>query len=175
MVFLKTDRLVLRNVSSKDLQTMFDYRNNEICARYQRGQTKDREGIAKLLQRRREDTLSLTENCLIAVASKETDELLGEIVLMPSENTFSLGYTFSYRHHGKGYAYEAVSALMELLHIQYPDWEFICFTDPRNMPSRNLLLKLGYRDAGYLPARDSQVFTKWTTPQTDEELAQIVE
>lgn len=35
MIFLETERLTLRNVISKDAETMYDYRNNEICARYQ--------------------------------------------------------------------------------------------------------------------------------------------
>ena len=39
MIFLETDRLLLRNVIIDDVDIMFDYRNNEICSRYQRGQT----------------------------------------------------------------------------------------------------------------------------------------
>ena len=45
MIFLKTERLVLRNVAQSDAHIMYDYRNNETCARYQRGQTKDLQGI----------------------------------------------------------------------------------------------------------------------------------
>lgn len=53
MIFLETDRLILRNVVITDADIMFDYRNNELCARYQRGQTKDREGIVSLIERRK--------------------------------------------------------------------------------------------------------------------------
>ena len=173
MIFLETQRLVLRNVAVKDAPIMFDYRNNEICAKYQRGQTKDYEGICALVTKRENDCMGIDAPYFIAVALKETDELIGEIVVMPNENTFSLGYTFHYAHHRKGYAFEAVSALTELLHAQHPDWEFISFTDPANEPSMALLKKLGYRDMGYLPHRDSQVFGKWTTPETDTELAQL--
>ncbi len=35
MIFIDTKRLHLRNVSQNDVDEMFDYRNNEICARYQ--------------------------------------------------------------------------------------------------------------------------------------------
>ena len=41
VIFLETERLTLRNLLPQDAETMFDYRNNEICARYQRGQTRD--------------------------------------------------------------------------------------------------------------------------------------
>ena len=36
VIFLETERLTLRNLLPQDAETMFDYRNNEICARYQR-------------------------------------------------------------------------------------------------------------------------------------------
>ena len=173
MIFLETNRLVLRNVAAKDAGIIFDYRNNEVCARYQRGQTKSYEGICALVEKRKHDCMGLESPYFIAVALKDTDELIGEIVVMPNEETFSLGYTFHYAHHRKGYAFEALSALTELLHQQHPGWEFISFTDPNNGPSMALLKKLGYRDMGYLHHRDSQVFGKWTKPETDAELAQL--
>lgn len=175
MIFIETRRLCLRNVMPKDALIMHDYRNNETCARYQRGQTKDLAGIEALIGKRKNDVLSAQEACLLAVVLKETDEMVGEIVVMPNEETFSLGYTFSYHHHRKGYAFEALSALTGLLHDRYPHWEFISFTDPANIPSMALLQKLGYQDMGYLPSRTSQVFGKWTKPETDEELARITE
>ena len=52
MVFLETERLILRQLKQKDAIIMFDYRNNEICSRYQRGQTKDYEGICALVTKR---------------------------------------------------------------------------------------------------------------------------
>ena len=173
MVFLETQRLTLRNVAPRDADVMFDYRNHEVCARYQRGQTKDYAGIRELIEKRKGDLLSTENPALIAVSLRDTDELIGEIVVMPNEDTFSLGYTFSYRYHRRGYAFEALSALTELLHGRYPIWEFISFTHPDNQASRGLLLKLGYRDLGYIPSMESQAFGKWITQATEEEFAQI--
>jgi RimJ/RimL family protein N-acetyltransferase len=175
MIFLETDRLRLRNVAARDAQVMYDYRNQERCARYQRGQTKDYPGIAALVERRSADVLSVEAPFLVAVAEKDSDELVGEIVVMPNEGTISLGYTISYRHHRRGYAFEALSALIDLLHARWPEWDFVSFTDPANRPSMELLKKLGYRDMGHLPTRDSRVFGKWLTPATEAEIAQAVE
>ena len=171
MICIETQRLRLRNVAPKDAEIMFDYRNNPICAQYQRDQTKDREGIASLVERRKNDTMSVETPYMIAVALKETDEMIGEIVVMPNEGTISLGYTFSYKHHRKGYAFEALTALIELLHERYPEWDFISFTHRENQPSMALLKKLGYKDMGYLKSKESQVFGKWTTPETEAEIA----
>ena len=161
MIFLETDRLILRNVGPKDAAVMFDYRNNEICARYQRGQTRDLAGIEELVAKREGDTLTDETNSLAAVALRETGEMVGEIVVMPNDGCFTLGYTFSYKHHRKGYAFEALTALTELLHVRYPDMEFISFTDPENIPSRKLLEKLGYTDWGYVEKVTSNVYGKW--------------
>ena len=172
MTFLETDRLVLRNVAAKDAEIIYDYRNNEICARYQRGQTKDYAGITALVEKRKNDIISTDAPFFVAVARRETDEMVGEIVVMPNDGTISLGYTFSYKHHRNGYAFEALTALINLLHAQYPEWDFISFTEPENEPSMALLKKLGYKDMGYIPSMTSQVFGKWTTPATDAEIAQ---
>ena len=170
MTFLETERLRLRNATPKDADTIFDYRNNEICARYQRGQTKDYAGIVGLIDRRKDDLISIDAPFFIAVALKNTDEMIGEIVVMPEDYTISMGYTFSYKHHRKGYAFEALTALIGLLHERYPAWDFISFTDPQNVPSMALLKKLGYKDMGYIPTMESQVFGKWTTPTTEAEI-----
>ena len=174
MPFIETNRLILRNVAAKDADIMYDYRNNEICARYQRGQTKDYDSIVQLVERRKNDVMSVDAPFMVAVALKENDEMVGEIVVMPEDGTISLGYTFSYRHHRKGYAFESLTALINMLHKQYQEWDFISFTEPENEPSMALLKKLGYKDMGYIPSMESQVFGKWTTTATEAEIAHAV-
>ena len=161
MIFYETQRLTLRNVQPEDAVVMFDYRNDERCARFQRGQTKDLPGIRSLVEKRCGDRLGIEANCLIAVALKDTDQMIGEIVVMPNEGAISLGYTFHYAYHRKGYAFEALSVLTEDLHSKYPEWEFISFTEPENKASMALLHKLGYEDLGYIPKLTSQAFGKW--------------
>ena len=174
MTFMETSRLRLRNVQTRDADIMYDYRNNDICARYQRGQTRDYEGISALVHRRKDDVISVDAPFLMAVARKDTDELIGEIVVMPNDGTISLGYTFSYRHHRKGYAFEALTALINMLHEKYPAWDFVSFTDPDNIASMELLKKLGYQNMGYLASKDSQVFGKWMSEATKTEIAEAV-
>ena len=81
----------------QDVDTIFDYRNNEVCFRYQKGQAKDYAEIVKMIERRRADVLSVEAPFMVAVALKETNEIIGEIVVKPKGDTIELGYTFSYR------------------------------------------------------------------------------
>ncbi|WP_074434829.1 GNAT family N-acetyltransferase [Beduini massiliensis] len=174
MTFLETKRLRLRNIDEKDIDEMFDYRNNQICAKYQRKQEKNYEKLAEWATSKTCDTLNVETSALIAVALKETDSLIGEITVMPNDGTISFGYTFSYKVHRKGYAFEALSTLIDYLHSHYPEWDYVCFTDVDNIPSKALLKKLGYTDLGYLYSKDSQIFGKWLRPDTIEEIAQAV-
>lgn len=161
MIFAETKRLWLRNVKSTDANIIYDYRNHPLCARYQRGQIKTLCGITELIERRKNDVISMRSPSLVAVAIKQTDELIGEINVMPQDGIITLGYTFSYKYHRQGYAFEALSTLLDMLHRQYPDSESICYTDPKNLPSIKLLKKLGYKDMGYIPAINACVFGNW--------------
>ena len=174
MVFIETERLILRNTAAKDAAPMFDYRSSEICARYQRGQTKELDGIRRLIQRRRNDVISADAPFMLSAALKQSDEMIGEIVVMPRDGAFTMGYTFHYNYHRRGYAYEALTALMALLHERYPSRAFICFTEPENTPSMALLKKLGYQDMGYFPEIGSQAFGKWAAPAAAAQLAQAM-
>ena len=72
----------------------------------------------------------------------------------------------------RGYAFEALTVLIDFLHEKFMDWEFISFTDPKNVASMGLLTKLGYKDLGYIPSKESQAFGKWITPITEKEFEQ---
>ncbi len=175
MTLLQTDRLILRNLTEADAAVMFEYRNDPRCARYQRGQNKARNQIEALIKRRKNDVISADHGCMMGLALKDTGELVGEMVVMPAGNSFSLGYTVHYRHHRKGYASEALNALIDHLHEQFPQWEILCFVDPQNEASRGLLRKLRFEEVGYLPAMESVLFGKWVNPETREDVLHIQE
>ena len=166
MVFMETPRLILRNLAPKDAEVMFDYRNSAVCSRYQRGQARDYEGIAALIARQKDSEMSADAPFMLAVALRETDEMVGEIVVKPEGGAFFLGYTISYRYHRRGYAFEALSALIGRLRALRPDWNFISYTEPENAASMGLLRKLGYEDAGYRPAVGARVFVKRARRET---------
>ena len=165
MIHLETERLIIRNLKPADAEVMHDYRNDIRCSRYQRGQTKDLPGIRELVRKRMDASITDQDNFIVAVERKDTKEMIGEIVVMPNDGAITLGYTFSYRYHRMGYAYEALNPFIAYLHQCYPEWEFICFTDVNNTASMALLKKLGYQDLGYASKIDSQVFGKWITTE----------
>ena len=79
MTFLETNRLRLRNVSPKDAIQMVDYRNNERCSKYQRGQTKDYKDIVALIERNKDNALNIASPTMISVALRETDAIRASV------------------------------------------------------------------------------------------------
>ena len=117
MISIDTKRLNLRNVLQNVVDVIIDYINNEICARYQRGQTKDFEGIVSLIERRKNDEISMISPCMISVALKETNEMIGQCGLTlqgwRDKEMLEIGYLFQKAYWHKGYAAEAAIACKE--------------------------------------------------------------
>ncbi|EHI76272.1 hypothetical protein HMPREF9184_01364 [Streptococcus sp. oral taxon 058 str. F0407] len=53
----------------------------------------------------------------MVIALRESDKMAEEVVVMLKENVIFMGYTISYKHHRKGFAYEMLSALIAFLHV----------------------------------------------------------
>lgn len=168
--FLSTVRLALRPLEDKDMDILYDYRNDDRCAKFQRGQITDREGILSMIRQEENCTLFQASDHRIAIVSNETDELVGDIKIMFQDTTITLGYTISYHHHRKGYAFEILSALVLALHQHFLKHEVICLVEPENTASTALLQKLEFEYLGYAPAITSKVYGKWAHPDENEGL-----
>ena len=94
MIHIETTRLLLRNVTPADAGVMFDYRNNPICAKYQRGQKKELSEILALTEARQQDSISDLSNFFVAVSLKDSCLMIGEIVVMPNDGCFSIARRF---------------------------------------------------------------------------------
>ena len=161
MIFLETQRLCLRNWKPADIDVLCDYRSDERCAKYQRWEISGREKLCEMLACEMHDDFLNEGTKHLAIALRESDELVGEIKIFLEDPTITLGYTVSYRHHRKGYAFEMLSAVIAALHERYPCREVICLVEPENTASIALLQKLGFADLGYAERITSQVYGLW--------------
>jgi len=157
-VYLETNRLLLRNFRKEDLEALVDYRKHPDCSRYQRGQFKDRENLNRLIECTKTDDPFSEGKGRLAIARRDTREIVGDLFVSIEEKTISLGYTVSYRYHRRGYAFELLSALTDELHHRFPDKEIVCCVDRENAASVALLLKLGFAEEGYEKEIDALVF-----------------
>jgi RimJ/RimL family protein N-acetyltransferase len=86
----------------------------------------------------------------IAVAERETDALLGDCALhfIDSEQC-EIGFTFARSQQGKGYAHEAVSALLVRLFKEWQRHRVIAIVDVRNTAAIRLLQRLQFRQEAH--------------------------
>ena len=157
MELLATERLVLRNFTEEDLESLLDYRNDERCFRWQRGQFRQAEPLLNLIRSSSADDLSHDGKKHLAIARKEDNLLVGDLFLSLADPTITLGYTISYHFHRQGFAFELLSALTERLHQLYPQREMVCCVEQENAASIALLQKLGFDSEGYSADIDSLI------------------
>ena len=160
MIDLQTERLRLRNVRAEDAACMYAYRNSELCLRYQRGQNREKQKIAELIENRKDDTIGVEAPFMLAVALKETDEMTGEIVVIPNEGTITLGYSFHPAHYRKGYAFECCEAVLEIGKEEYEFETVQALVKEDNTASAKLCEKLGFANAGKVWNQQEE-YVKW--------------
>lgn len=75
-------------------------------------------------------------------------EMLGYICFQFTPGTLELGYCFHSSVHGRGYAFESISALMEVFASSGMIRRFTAGTALANIPSLKLLRRLGFVQTG---------------------------
>jgi RimJ/RimL family protein N-acetyltransferase len=94
----------------------------------------------------------------LAIADKTTDNLLGDLYLSKKEKTITIGYSINPIYSRKGYISEVLKVLLPKLKAYYSGYEIIAMTDKVNIPSKNLLLKLGFVYDGWIDEWQSEVY-----------------
>lgn len=150
---LETPRLILRRFVGSDLPTLFAYRNDPEVACYQSWGVTDKAGLQDFIQSQRPlQPGTPAEWFQFAIELKSTNELIGDCALKVGKEDArqgEIGFTLSRKHQGKGFASEAVSALLDYAFTKLGLHRIIAITDCENQPSIVLLERLGMRREGH--------------------------
>lgn len=151
---IETDRCIVREFKEKDLDSFTTYRNDEQWMKYQDFKNLTKEQYRKALIK----PLDIEKGMQLAIADKVTDELLGDLYLSKKEETISIGYSINPVYARKGYISEVLKTLLPKLKEEYPWCEIVAMTEKENLPSKNLLLKLGFVYDGWIEQWQSEVY-----------------
>jgi RimJ/RimL family protein N-acetyltransferase len=148
--YIATDRLRLREFELKDATDIFILNSNPKMTEFQSWEPLAEEGQAiRFVERamREQFETSRTSYALV-VTSRVDGTFLGNVgANMDDEtDTTEIWYSMAPQFHGLGYATEAVKALMSLLPVKNTI-QIEC--DPRNIPSRKLAERLGFKQVYY--------------------------
>lgn len=148
---LSTSRCRLRRFKGSDLSAFVAYRNDPRVAALQSWEGFTRADGERLLKEVAETPMGKPGTWMqIAIADLATDSLLGDCAVhfIDSEQC-EIGFTLAPAHQGRGFAREAVAALLARL---FEDWErhrVIAITDVRNTSAAQLLRRLGFRQEAH--------------------------
>ena len=144
-MLIDTERLHVRVFTLLDLPAFVAYRRDPEVARYQSwspdySEERGREFIARAT----ESILGSEQWVNLAVELKATGELIGDVGLRCGANEAELGFTFSRLQQGKGFAREAVSAVIDHAFARLGLTRVIAVVDARNESAERLLRGLSF-------------------------------
>ena len=152
-VLIETERLILRNIDLKDLDTFLEYRNDPSVAKYQSWEPKlKREQVSAFIFELQNQKIGEPGkwNQIVWIL-KENMVHIGDCALKVQEDNMQaeLGFTLSGNYQGKGYAREATNALIIYAFKNLNLHRIFSITDCKNTSAIKLLKSLGMRQEGH--------------------------
>ncbi|MBM6880583.1 GNAT family N-acetyltransferase [[Clostridium] spiroforme] len=143
---IETARLIIKDLTLSDAIRFSDYRNKPEVAKYQSWKYYS----LKKAQKRIKYTLDhpfagKIGNYQLGIYLIQSDYLIGDLFIeIEGKTTFTVGYTIDSEYWAKGYASEAVSALLDYMHHSYHFKMCLAHVYEDNERSIRLLKKLGF-------------------------------
>jgi ribosomal-protein-alanine N-acetyltransferase len=153
---LTTERLTLRPFTHADASPLFRiFSDDEVVRFWSVGAWTDIAQAEKMIE---EAMLAYREGGLsrYAIVLRDTDALIGICNLrgfFEQNRRCELGYALGSAWWGRGYAFEALEALLGHAFSRLDMNRIEADIDPRNDASARLLERLGFRQEGYMPER----------------------
>lgn len=146
---ITTPRLRLDRLVPADAPLLFAYRGDEVVARYQGWRPNDEAEAARFIDHQSGLAFRTPDTwAQLAIRDLATGELLGDLgVHFPADTDSAIEFGISLRpdRQGRGYAREAMSAMLDLAFGAWGYRRSVGSVDPRNVASIALLESLGYR------------------------------
>ena len=153
---LETERLLLRPLTTDDVDAVHAYQSlEEVCA-YLPYEPRSREDVEKRLsdpEYTRRELDSDGQVLILGVVPQETGEVIGDVLHMwhrERHRSGELGYELHPDHWGSGYATEACRAVLRLAFEELGLHRMTGRIDALNTPSAAVLRKLGMRQEALL-------------------------
>jgi len=153
---ITTGRLILRPPHPSDADALFAMHSDpEVMRYFSEPPWQDCERAARQIADDAE-AFEKEEFFRFAIALKATGAYLGSCTLHAvhrQNRRAEIGYALGRPYWGQGYMHEALTALLEYAFVERDLNRLEADIDPLNIGSANALLRLGFKQEGYLPER----------------------
>ena len=144
---IETNHLIIRKFKDTDCRDLHEYLSNPEIYAFEPGQPISLSEAEKLTIERAKGS------DFYAVVLKKNKKMIGHLYFKQIDPeammTWELGFIFNPSYHRKGYASEAVRALVEYAFQNFKIHRIMARCDPKNPPSWKLLEKVGFRREGH--------------------------
>jgi RimJ/RimL family protein N-acetyltransferase len=142
-----TSRLRLRRSRPEDAETISAYRTDPEVHRYQGWERTDPDGVRGEIEEMARRAPGAPGGWMqLSVEDRETGQLVGDVGLSPAEDdpgVIKIGYTMSPSFQGRGYATEAVRALVAYAFDTLGAEVVRAYASAENLPSIRVAEKVG--------------------------------
>lgn len=143
---LKTKRLILRPILAKDKQAIFNYRSDAATNKYQGWIPKTLEEVEQFITKSTQEFNQTGTWFQLVIILQESQEIIGDLgIHFIDERQCELGCTLSKSQQGKGFATEALAAVINHLFTVLNKHRIKTSIDPNNLDSIRLVERLGFR------------------------------
>jgi RimJ/RimL family protein N-acetyltransferase len=156
-IIFKSNRLYARYFKVSDLETIYKYRNDIRCSKYQTWADTSLDELKAFIYELRNKKIG-KDWIQLAIIRSEDDLHLGDIYLNFDESSISIGYTIDADYHRQGYGYEILVELLKYLKANFKQKSILAKVFIPNIASINLLHKLKFKRVGTIKKDDTFIF-----------------
>jgi RimJ/RimL family protein N-acetyltransferase len=156
-IIFKSTRLYVRYFKVSDLETIYKYRNDIRCSKYQTWADTSLDELKAFIYELRNKKIG-KDWIQLAIIRSEDDLHLGDIYLNFDESSISIGYTIDADYHRQGYGYEILVELLKYLKANFKQKSILAKVFIPNIASINLLHKLKFKRVGTIKKDDTFIF-----------------
>lgn len=146
---ITTERLTIRRIDVNDwksIKELWDDQKTSVYSQFDKPNDTNPTAVYKRIEKWASYVDSI-EHILFAVCLDEV--LIGYVVFNRCDGiAYEIGYCFHSKYHGKGYAKESISTLINVIQSIQPNVSIIARTALENIPSVKLLQSIGFSQIG---------------------------
>lgn len=142
-----TERLRLRCLRIEDSENMFEYRRDPAVAQYQSWEPRSVGEVRSFIESFAMREFNTPGWYQIGIALRENNILIGDCgihILETEARIVEIGISIAATAQSKGYATEALHAVLDLLFGELEKHRVFASVDPRNQRSIDLMKRLGF-------------------------------
>jgi [ribosomal protein S5]-alanine N-acetyltransferase len=156
-VLFKSNRLYVRYFKEEDIRTLYKYRNDIRCYKYQTWTDRSLADLTYFILELKKRKLG-KDWIQLAIVRNEDNLHIGDFYLNFDKHSISIGYTIDGDFHRQGYAYEIIVELLKYLKANFKQRSILARVFIPNLASINLLHKLGFKQIGIIKSEDTLIF-----------------